>query len=51
LVELGDVALAPGALEPYCLMQSSRSVPVMPTHCLGSGSPLVAPDTLLGLEP
>jgi hypothetical protein len=40
----------PVALEPYCFMQSSRSVPLMPTHWLGSGSLLVAPDdALLGL--
>ena len=46
----GLEALLPVALEPYCFMQSSRSVPLMPTHWLGSASPLVAPDdALLGL--
>jgi hypothetical protein len=31
--------LAPAAPEPYCFTQSSRSVPVMPTHWLGSDAP------------
>jgi len=40
-----------GALEPYCRMQSSRSVLVMPTHWLGCASPLVPLEALLGLLP
>jgi hypothetical protein len=41
--------LAPAALEPCCFTQSSRSLPVMPTHWLGSDSlELLAP--LAGLD-
>jgi hypothetical protein len=36
LSELG--AVPPVVLEPYCFMQSSRSVPVMPMHWLGMRS-------------
>ena len=37
--ELDDgVEVPPAAPEPYCFTQSSRSVPVMPTHWLGSDS-------------
>ena len=43
------VELAPAALEPCCFTQSSRSVPVMPAHWLGSESlELLAP--LAGLD-
>ena len=48
-LELG-LEVLPVALEPYCFTQSSRSVPLMPRHWLGSASPLVPPDdSLLGL--
>jgi hypothetical protein len=39
----------PVALEPYCFTQSSRSVPVMPTHWFGSDS-LELPALLAGLD-
>ena len=39
----------PVAPEPYCFTQSSRSVPVMPTHWFGSDS-LELPALLAGLE-
>ena len=39
----------PAALEPYCFTQSSRSVPVMPAHWLGSDS-LEEPAVLAGLD-
>lgn len=47
--ELDDGAELPPALEPYCLTQSSRSVPVMPAHWLGSDS-LEVPAVLGGVE-
>lgn len=48
--ELDDGAeVPPVAPEPYCFTQSSRSVPVMPTHWFGSDS-LELPALLAGLE-
>jgi len=48
--ELDDgVDVPPDALEPYCFTQSSRSVPVMPAHWLGSDS-LEPPVVLAGVE-
>jgi hypothetical protein len=53
-----DGAVAPAVLEPCCLMQSARSLPVMPTHWLGSASvfaPLALDESLVlgdvALEP
>jgi hypothetical protein len=37
--ELEGDELAPAVPEPYCFTQSSRSVPVMPAHWLGSEAP------------
>jgi hypothetical protein len=45
-----DGAVAPEVLEPYCFMQSARSVPLMPTHWLGVRSvlaPLVLDESLV----
>jgi hypothetical protein len=42
-------AVPPLAPEPYCFTQSSRSVPVMATHWLGSDS-LELPALLAGLD-
>ena len=48
--ELDDgVEVPPVAPEPYCFTQSSRSVPVMPTHWFGSDS-LELPALLAGLD-
>jgi hypothetical protein len=41
--------LAPAELEPYCFTQSSRSVPVMPAHWLGSESAPAVLDAPAGL--
>jgi hypothetical protein len=44
------VELAPAAFEPYCLTQSSRSVPLMPAHWLGSAAPLPPAVALLDVS-
>jgi hypothetical protein len=44
---LEGAELAPAALEPYCFTQSSRSVPAMPAHWLGSDASLLPALVLL----
>ena len=44
---LDGAELAPAAPEPYCFTQSSRSVPAMPAHWLGSDASLLPAVALL----
>ena len=47
---LDGAELAPATPDPYCFTQSSRSVPAMPAHWLGSDASLVPEVALLDVS-
>jgi hypothetical protein len=47
---LEGAEVAPAAPEPYCFTQSSRSVPAMPAHWLGSDASLLPAVALVELS-